>query len=70
MNKRTKKRKGTESFLGAIQYLSKDIENYSAQTDILKQFSKRYGVEVDRRKHGSVRKFGTKDHGDTVSGTV
>ena len=36
-----KNEKELESFLGAIQYLSKDIENLSAQTDVLKKLLKK-----------------------------
>ena len=39
--KEPKNEKGIKSFLGAIQYLSKHIENLSAQTDILRQFLKK-----------------------------
>ena len=39
-NKGTKERKRIEILLGAIQYLSKYIENLSAQTDLLRQLLK------------------------------
>ena len=39
--KRPEKEKELKSFLGAIQYLSKYIENLSAQTDILRQLLKK-----------------------------
>ena len=46
---RKKNEKKLKSFLGAIQYLSKYIENLSAQTGILgKLLSKTKQVDMDR----------------------
>ena len=39
--KEPKNEKELKSFLGAIQYLSKYIENLSAQTDLLRQLLKK-----------------------------
>ena len=39
--KKPEHEKELNSFLGAIQYLSKYIENLSAQTDILRQLLKK-----------------------------
>ena len=53
-----KNEKKITSFLGAIQYLSKYIENLSAQTDILRKlFKKTKRMEVDTGTQGSVQQL-------------
>ena len=44
-----KTEKELKSFLGAIQYLSKYIENLSANTDFLRQLLKKNRMGMDRR---------------------
>ena len=46
--------KELKSSLGAIQYLSKYIENLSAQTDILRQLLKKDNNELDHGTHKSL----------------
>ena len=50
-NRNTKNEKELKSFLGAIQYLSKYIENLSAQTDILRKLLKKQNKWICTDEH-------------------
>ena len=53
-----KNEKELKSFLGAIQYLAKYIENLSAQTDILRKLLKKTKrMELDTRTYGGVQQL-------------
>ena len=57
-SKRTKNVKELKSFLGAVQSLSKYIENLSAQTDILRQLLKKHTESKWTEEHtGAFKNF-------------
>ena len=58
-----KNEKELNSFLGAIQYLTKYIKTLSAQTDILRKLLKKTKrMDLDRRTHRSVQQFKEASH--------
>ena len=69
--KEPKNEKELNSFSGAIQYLSKYIENLSAKTDILRQLLKKDSDWNWTTEHTTAfENFKAKNHGDTVSGPL
>ena len=53
-----KNEKELKSFLGAMQYLAKYIENLSAQTDILRKLLKKTKqMELDTRTYGGIQQL-------------
>ena len=69
--KEPKNEKELKSFSGAIHYLSKYIENLSAQTDILRQLLKKdnnWNWTTERTK--AFENLKQKKHVNTVSGTL
>ena len=61
--------KELKSVLGAIQYLSKNIDNLSLQTDSLRRLLKK-NKWIWTEEHTVFQKFETKNHKNTVSGTL
>ena len=68
--KQPKNEKELKSILGAIQYLSKYIDNLSAQTDSLRQLLKKDTEWLWTEEHTGLRKSKTKDHRNTVFGSL
>ena len=69
--KEPKNEKELKSFLGANQYLSKYIENLSAQTDILRQLLKKDNNWNWTTEHTKAfENLKQKNHGNYVSGTL
>ena len=68
--KEPKNEKELKSFVGAIQYLSKYIENLSAQTDFLRQLLKKNNEWIWTPEHSEAFTQLKKNHGDTVSSTL
>ena len=63
--------KELKSFLGAIQYLSKYIDNLSAQTDSLRQLLKKDNEWIWTEEHtAAFENLKQKNHGNTVSGSL
>ena len=69
--KEPKNVKELKSFLGAIQYLLKYIENLSDQTDLLTQLlKKKEQMDLDTRTLRGIYAFEKQTHGDTVFSTL
>ena len=68
--KEPKNEKELKSFLRANQYLSKYIENLSAQTDLLRQLLKKKRMDLDTRTLRCIYAIEKQNHGDTVFRTL
>ena len=65
---RLKNEKELNTFLGAVQYLYKYIDEMSAETaDGLKELLKRKPAGYGQRTHSRVQELKNINHGDTVS---
>ena len=68
--KKPENEKELKSFLGAIQYLSKHIENFSTQTEILRQLLKKNAWNWIDEHTEAFENLKQKNHENTVFGPL